>query len=956
MLKSVFFRSRVYGFFLCSFFLLACAESNNADLQQPVKSPSDSRDYQYLEMANGLRVLLISDPEADKAAVSLNVEAGSKDDPVARPGLAHFLEHMLFLGTTKYPEPDGYQRFIGEHGGSHNAYTAFDNTNYFFDINADDLAEAIDRFAQFFLSPLLLEEYAEREKNAVNSEYMAYIKHDGRRYLDVLKQQMNPQHPFSKFTVGNLDTLAEQEGERLRDAAMKFYEQYYSANRMTLVVLGKEPLAELVSYAESSFGSIINRHLELYQVSQPLFVEGSLPKLVHYIPETELRQLSISFPVPDNSNNRGREPMLLIGDTLGHEGEGSLLQELKRRGWADGLSAGQGLSYRGGGLFGITVDLTEQGLASVDDVMALIFAQIELLRANGISESKFNEHRDIGAINFRFQEQQKGMGYVTRLSRNMTNYSSQNILRGPYWLDTYDEALIGQFLDALIIDNALVSISAKNLSAEQKSRYYQAEFSVKDLDVTALRSAVATVNRDALTMPGVNGFIPSQLDIVELIQAGEPVPVVNDLGVEAWFSQSESFVLPRATMLLELASPLAADTARHAVLTGLYARLVSDNLVAKTYPAMLVGFEQGISHNRRGLSLSVSGFNDKQDVLLEMLLEQLVALDFDAQRFADIKQEMIENWRNAVHRAPYKVLMSRHKQMFYQPYWSEQDLQAAIADVELADVVDFAREFLKDIKPRLLIHGNYSEAQVKRVLEKVAAAVPLSADGTGAAPASVLLLPEANNNWYAESLPHDDSAVIYYLQGEGDTNEQRVLMGLTAQIVKSAFFHSLRTEQQFGYIVFASPVILERTPGMVFVVQSPERSVAEITAAIELFIEEQHATLADMTEEEFARHRQALISALSEPAQNIGQQTGDYWFDLVHGYAEFDSKQQLVSALESLGLQQWQAFFGNYFQPAVQRKLVLYAPGKAGLPEVVDGVKIDDFDEFKAKLEGKNYP
>ena len=78
---------------------------------------------------------------------------GSGDNPPGRGGLAHFLEHMLFLGTDKYPDPAEYEEYITEHGGSRNAYTSLEITNYFFDVNAAHLPEALDRFAQFFIAP-----------------------------------------------------------------------------------------------------------------------------------------------------------------------------------------------------------------------------------------------------------------------------------------------------------------------------------------------------------------------------------------------------------------------------------------------------------------------------------------------------------------------------------------------------------------------------------------------------------------------------------------------------------------------------------------------------------------------------------------------------------------------------------------------------------------------------------
>merc|ERR1711879_1018245 len=130
---------------------------------------------------------------------------------------AHFLEHMLFLGTEPYPESGEYQAHISRHGGSHNAFTAHQQTTYFFSIDNDELSGALDRFAPFFISPTFDETYVDCEKNAVHAEYSAKIKDDFRRIYNAEKQAMNPDHPYAKFSTGNLDTLSDRPDSKIRD-------------------------------------------------------------------------------------------------------------------------------------------------------------------------------------------------------------------------------------------------------------------------------------------------------------------------------------------------------------------------------------------------------------------------------------------------------------------------------------------------------------------------------------------------------------------------------------------------------------------------------------------------------------------------------------------------------------------------------------------------------------------
>jgi insulysin len=95
-----------------------------------IKSKSDKRDYKFLRLPNNLCCLLISDSETDKSAASMDVGVGSALDPKPLFGTAHFLEHMLFMGTKKYPSENEYSVYIGNNGGSTNAFTGIKDTNY----------------------------------------------------------------------------------------------------------------------------------------------------------------------------------------------------------------------------------------------------------------------------------------------------------------------------------------------------------------------------------------------------------------------------------------------------------------------------------------------------------------------------------------------------------------------------------------------------------------------------------------------------------------------------------------------------------------------------------------------------------------------------------------------------------------------------------------------------------
>ena len=163
-LSTINLQLSVFGLLLGSL-LLGCAqpEESSGTGEGPsvdsspvsvIVSPNDSREYRALSLANGIEVLLVSDPQVEKSAASLSVGVGLMFDPMDYQGMAHYLEHMLFMGTEAFPEVDAYMNFMSENGGSRNAYTWLDITNYMFEIKNSAYEGALDRFSHFFKTPL----------------------------------------------------------------------------------------------------------------------------------------------------------------------------------------------------------------------------------------------------------------------------------------------------------------------------------------------------------------------------------------------------------------------------------------------------------------------------------------------------------------------------------------------------------------------------------------------------------------------------------------------------------------------------------------------------------------------------------------------------------------------------------------------------------------------------------
>jgi len=229
------------------------------------KSEGDDREYRVIVLDNELVAMLVSDKDTDLAAAALDVNVGHFSDPDEVPGLAHFLEHMLFLGTKKYPDENSFSEFLSKHGGKSNAYTAMENTNFMFDVSAEFLEEALDRFSQFFTDPLFTESATLREMQAVDNEHSKNLQNDGWRQFQLLKSTSRLDHPFSKFGSGNMKTLRDTPqalGIDVRAHLLKFHSTLYSANIMKLAVVGKNSLDVLETWVRENFSDVRNLRIK----------------------------------------------------------------------------------------------------------------------------------------------------------------------------------------------------------------------------------------------------------------------------------------------------------------------------------------------------------------------------------------------------------------------------------------------------------------------------------------------------------------------------------------------------------------------------------------------------------------------------------------------------------------------------------------------------------------------
>ncbi|OQK15098.1 hypothetical protein AU255_19145 [Methyloprofundus sedimenti] len=914
-----------------------------------IQSQNDSRQYQAFTLDNGLKVLIISDPETKKAAASLDVFVGSASDPEDRDGLAHFLEHMLFLGTEKYPDADEYQTFIAQHGGSRNAFTAREHTNYFFDIENASLELALDRFSQFFTAPLFNAEFVEREKNAVNSEYLGKIKTENRRYYAGIQQAFNPQSPYAKFSVGSLETLADRDNDPVRNDLLQFYKTHYSANLMTLVVLANEPLPVLKKWVTDKFSAIPNHYAEKKVFTEPLLTEAQMAQQIDIKSLQEKRELSLIFPLPATQSYYLAKPSAYFQSLLGHEGEGSILALLKEKGWADELSASVGFSDNAQeSSLHLGINLTHAGLQHTHEIIDIVFQYIRLLQHYDIQEWIFQEQKQMAMLQFRYQEQHDASSTVTMLARNLQYYAPQDVLRGPYIIEQYKPELIKQLLNQLRPDRVLIALNTQNIATDKTEKNYLVDYRITPIKPELIETWSQSPINPALALPTANPFIPDELTLkTTQTDSAHPELIKQNPGLDLWHQLDTSFNVPRSNLYIELQSPIANKTPRNSLLTSLLTGIVNKQLNSYAYPARLAGLNYSIYATERGMGVALSGYDQKQSVLLEQIIDAIKAPEITEKRFHILKARYQQKLTNAQKQQPFQQVLAELKRTLVERRWTNEQKLNALSSLTRQDLTLFAKDFLKQLHVTLLLQGNSTVIEAENIASMLDQQLALQADAPQVPAAGVIHLQEKSLNARRLTIDNHDAALALYFQAADKSPQSQAEAQLLGRIISSAFFADLRTRQQLGYNLGVAALPIKDIPGIIFILQSPVISAPEIEDRYHTFIDTYLQELQAISEQDLESYKAGLITRLLEKDKSLQTRSYRNWLEIDRGNDDFDTKERIAEAVSKIDKNRLIAVYTDWLIEN-PRQLRSYALGNQFInDDFPDPKLIIDIDAFK---------
>ena len=856
--------------------------SGFTELEKVITSSFDKREYFLGKLDNDMPVLLISDKDTEKSAASITMGVGSLDETKEFFGLAHFFEHVLFLGSKKYPKPLEYEEFFTNQGGASDAFTDDHMTFYGFDCHNEAFYEALDRTVDSIKHPLFNKKYTKKEISAIISEYVGYQQDDGWRKVAVLSNVSDQKSFFNRFTIGNKETLNKP---GTRQALFDFHAKYYSSNICFACLLTNQPIDTMKKYAIELLSSVENKKVERPSYKDRLRPYGleQLKKQVLFEKVNEGQEMTIYFSLPFYHPQEDAS-LNYINNAIEHQGKGSIFQELFEKGWILDIETGYDIKGKNNSLMSyVDLALTEQGLDNYAQVASSVMSYIEMLRTTEPQEWFYDELKLMDDHDFTYRRKKDPYDTVEEVGSYAGVHNFKHLLNHNYHFVKFNPERIKEQLGQMTYENSLILLSSANLEFSNNDykveKYFQVKYQTYDYSakLQSLMSKDYYKPKIPFSQPKSNKYIARNFDLQSETDASlkgvdkvDPVLILSDKGCDIWYKPDVTYQQPKAITQFQIYSNDNSKlmTPHEAVYSQIWMGLLKLYLKEETNQAELAGCELKLGTEEYGIELVINSFTDSMLPFVEKLSNKIANFkeDFDETKFETIRNDSKEAQGVSFYINP--ILQAHH----YLDIMINPKLVPRQGAINAYDEITFEgyKNYCKTkIWSKLFFQGQFSGNITKENSIKVYKKLKDSfssykkydnLERKDIIQFPILKLAKDETSIYSKFLKNEDdqnSAILKYYQldameGDSETRiKESFSLRLIAQYLEDRFHTELRTEQQLGYMVYLQETRKRGVLGLTFGIRGYVEDPNYCSERITDFLESHQTLLEEQSEEEF---------------------------------------------------------------------------------------------------------
>ena len=856
---------------------------------------NENRIFSGDQLENGIKYINVEDNNLDKTHVMVSVNIGSLANPHDYQGLAHFLEHMLFLGSKKYPGENAFEKFLNENGGSSNAYTDTFETVYYFSVFNNKLDKAMDMFSRFFIDPLFDEDSVNREINAIQSEHNKNIQQDVWRLHHFIGLTSKEGSMLNKFGTGNLESLQK---DGIRERMIEFYNKYYVSSNINVVTISSIKNNKVEEMIKKIFLNIPKKVEPKLKIEKPFFENKNQSFYLKSIAKTY--KLNYYWEIPAHVTNYlySHSPHI-ISQVITSDNDNSLKQFLIKKGMIKGIYS----EVLDEGVFLVSISLSK--FENWKEVDAYFRYYINDLKNNNWSKiTDYYKKKDQILFDYSSKVDSESLGF--RLVTNLIYYPINKAYIGPSVLENIKldeiDSLLKEYLTFDRVNFVLSTDNPSNtnlkLDSELTEPYYNLKYNKVEVSLEEPKKFKYEIVDD-------NPF----LNIKPKIYEKEETDVKPRLiGSKNWFGNVFKFGESKIYSILAFTNLEFIFDINNFINTTLLISYMNRKISEKFNLASEIGFGTSIAldNNDSIVTISCKGHNDKFSEYFNMVIDFIKKFKFDEEDRVMIRtiiDATKDGYMNITKSNPWN----------YSSYLERLNVNKYSYSIENCIeylntlTIDKFKDKMNETKNRILYQSKFTSFFYGNTTEKELFDsdhnVNIDFTSIEKPKNSIRMLEDID-----ECHPNKDEKDNYvqYSYYIGPFNPMDNLLSLILVVSMSQpFYDQLRTKQQFGYLVSCNRMRYQNNYYLTEKVQSTKK-IKDIEDAIKKF---NSSFIESVSEEDYNKYVDVAENLLRERENSTAELYNKFVVEIVENNFLFNRDELLLRKLKDLSYQKFKQFY-----------------------------------------------